>query len=208
MWELHSLSKYLLKKETDLENGLMVARGKGIVKEFGVGMYTLLYLKWITNKDLLYSTGKSAQCHVVACRGGGFGENGYMCMSGWVSSLFTWNYHNIVNCLFSSVQSLSRVRLFATPWIAALQTSLSITNSQSPPKSMSIESVMPSNHLILCRPLLLLPNVVTCSPRHFLVHGQDGVAWEGWEAGRGQRGVTSSWFILPGWGVIPKDVQS
>ena len=159
MWELHSLSKYLLKKETDLENGLMVARGKGIVKEFGVGMYTLLYLKWITNKDLLYSTGKSAQCHVVACRGGGFGENGYMCMSGWVSSLFTWNYHNIVNCLFSSVQSLSRVRLFATPWIAALQTSLSITNSQSPPKPMSIESVMPSNHLILCRPLLLLPPI-------------------------------------------------
>ena len=58
---------------------------------------------------------------------------------------------------FSSVQLLSRVRLFATPWIAAHQTSLSITNSQSPP--MSIESVMPSNHLILCRPLLLLPSI-------------------------------------------------
>ena len=58
---------------------------------------------------------------------------------------------------FSSVQSLSRVRLFATPWIAARQASLSITNSRSPPKPMSIESVMPSNHLILCRPLLLLP---------------------------------------------------
>ena len=57
MWELHSLSKYLLEKETDLENKLMVARGKGIVKEFGVGMYTRLYLKWITNKDLLYSKG-------------------------------------------------------------------------------------------------------------------------------------------------------
>ena len=58
---------------------------------------------------------------------------------------------------FSSVQSLSRVRLFATPWITARQASLSITNSQSPPKLMSIESVMPSSHLILCRPLLLLP---------------------------------------------------
>ena len=57
MWELHSLSKYLLEKETDLENKLMVARGKGIVKEFGVGMYTRLYLKWTTNKDLLYSKG-------------------------------------------------------------------------------------------------------------------------------------------------------
>ena len=58
---------------------------------------------------------------------------------------------------FSSVQSLSRVRLFATPWIAARQASLSITNSQSSLKLVSIESVMPSNHLILCRPLLLLP---------------------------------------------------
>ena len=55
----------------------------------------------------------------------------------------------------SSVQSLSCVRLFAIPWIAACQASLSITNSQSPPKPMSIVSVMPSNHLILCCPLLL-----------------------------------------------------
>ena len=60
---------------------------------------------------------------------------------------------------FSSVQSLSHVRLFATPWTAAWQASLSITNSWSPPKPMSIESVMPSNHLILCRPLLLLPSI-------------------------------------------------
>ena len=58
---------------------------------------------------------------------------------------------------FSSVQSLSRVWLFATPWIAARQASLSITNSQSLPKLMSIELVMPSSHLILCCPLLLLP---------------------------------------------------
>ena len=59
----------------------------------------------------------------------------------------------------SSVQSLSRVWLFATPWTAARQASLSITNSWSPPKPMSIESVMPSNHLILCHRLLLLPSV-------------------------------------------------
>ena len=57
--------------------------------------------------------------------------------------------------MFSSVQWLSCVQLFATPWIAAHQASLSITNSRSPPKPMSIESVMPSNHLILCHPLLL-----------------------------------------------------
>ena len=60
---------------------------------------------------------------------------------------------------FSSVQSLSRVQLFVTPWITALQASLSITNSQSSPKLISIESVMPSSHLILCRPLLLLPPI-------------------------------------------------
>ena len=59
----------------------------------------------------------------------------------------------------SSVQSLSRVRLFAAPWTAAFQASLSIINSQSSPKLMSIELVMPSNHLILCHPLLLLPSV-------------------------------------------------
>ena len=59
---------------------------------------------------------------------------------------------------FSSAQLLSCVRLFATPWIAAHQASLSITSAQSLPKPMSIESVMPSSHLILCRPLLLLPS--------------------------------------------------
>ena len=60
---------------------------------------------------------------------------------------------------FSSVQSLSRVWLFVTPWIAAHQASLSTTNSQSSPKLMSIESVIPSSHLILCHPLLLLSPV-------------------------------------------------
>ena len=60
---------------------------------------------------------------------------------------------------FSSVQLLSCVRLFVTPWTAACQASLSITNSRSLLKLMSVESVMPSNHLILCRPLLLLPSI-------------------------------------------------
>ena len=58
-----------------------------------------------------------------------------------------------------SVQLVSGVLLFATPWIAACQASLSITNSQSSLKLMSVESVMPSNHLILCRPLLFLPSI-------------------------------------------------
>ena len=60
---------------------------------------------------------------------------------------------------FSSVQSLNRVRLFATPWIVARQASLPITNSRSSLRLRSIESVMPSSHLILCRPLLLLPPI-------------------------------------------------
>ena len=64
-----------------------------------------------------------------------------------------------VSLQFSSVQLLSCVWLFATPWIAAHQASLSITNSRSLPKLMSIKSVMPSRHLILCRPLLLLPPI-------------------------------------------------
>ena len=60
---------------------------------------------------------------------------------------------------FSSVQSLSRVRLFVTPWIVACQASLSITNSRSSPRLASIKSVMPSSHLILGHPLLLLPPI-------------------------------------------------
>ena len=62
-----------------------------------------------------------------------------------------------------SVQSLSHVQFFATPWTVALQASLSITNSWSLLKLMSIESVMPSNHLILCHPLLLLPSIFPAS---------------------------------------------
>ena len=88
--------------------------------------------------------------------------------------MITWNWrtwgkpdscHRIVEFLLgrylqiSSVQLLSCVRLFATPWIAAHQASLSITNCPSLPKPMSIESVMPSSHLILCSPLLLLPSI-------------------------------------------------
>ena len=73
----------------------------------------------------------------------------------------TGDYHN--KWKFSSVQfsHSSGVRLLATPWTAVHQDSLSITNSQSPPRPMSSESVMPSSHLILCRPLLLLPSIFT-----------------------------------------------
>ena len=72
------------------------------------------------------------------------------------SICFVWYFLMIQ---FSSLQSLSCVRFFVTPWIAACQASLSITNSRSSPKLMSIESVMLSSHLILCHPLLLLPPI-------------------------------------------------
>ena len=84
-----------------------------------------------------------------------------VCCPWWLrwSKLALWiiSGNNMVQ--FSSVQSLSHVRLFATPWTTARQASLSITNSWSSPKPMSIESVMPSSHLILCRPHLLLPSI-------------------------------------------------
>ena len=68
-------------------------------------------------------------------------------------------YENVLHIRNCSVQSLSRVRLFVTPWTTARQASLSITNSWSPPKPMSIVSVMPSNHLILRHPPLFLPSI-------------------------------------------------
>ena len=80
----------------------------------------------------------------------------------WLFKLFLLlaNISNAaMNICISSVQSLSHVRLFATPWTTAHQASLSITNSWNLFKLMSIESVMPSNHLILCHPLLLLPSI-------------------------------------------------
>ena len=87
------------------------------------------------------------------------------CIGKWI--LYFWNhlgslnFKSIDNSKFSSVQSLSRMRLFVTPWTAARQASLSITNFWSLLKLMSIKSVMPSCHLIFCHPLLLLPSVFT-----------------------------------------------
>ena len=78
---------------------------------------------------------------------------------------FTWSpvisscQMNLSFLTFSSDQSFSHVRLFVAPWTAARQASLSITNSRSSPKLMSIELVMPSSHLILCQPLLLPPSI-------------------------------------------------
>ena len=88
----------------------------------------------------------------------------------------------------SSVQLLSRVGLFATPWIAACQASLSITNSQSLPKLMSIKSVMPSSHLILCNSLLLLPPI----PPSIRVSSNESTLHTRWSIG-----VSASASVLP-----------
>ena len=82
-------------------------------------------------------------------------------LSPWWLWLLIHNLENVVDCKhqFSSVNSLSRVWLFMTPWIAECQASMCITNSRSSLRLMSIESVMPSSHLILCHPLLLLPPI-------------------------------------------------
>ena len=84
----------------------------------------------------------------------------FMCLlATFISYFLKCLFKSFVQFIFSSVQLLSRVRLFTTPWIAAHQDSLSITNCRSSPRLKSIESVMPSSHLILCHPLLLLPPI-------------------------------------------------
>ena len=83
-----------------------------------------------------------------------------ICVRMCVTKSVCWTAEiNIVNQVYSSVQLLSRIRLFATPWTTARQASLAIANSRSLPKRMSFESVMPSNHFILFHPLLLLPSI-------------------------------------------------
>ena len=100
----------------------------------------------------LWLTGLAASRH-VASPGQGWNQSRSHCKVNY------WPVDHQGSSQFSSVQWLSCVQLFATPWIAARQASLPITNSRSPPKLMCIESVMPSSHLTLCRPLLLLPPI-------------------------------------------------
>ena len=96
----------------------------------------------------------------------------------WVHSVCSVSvtYYCLSVCQFSSVQLLSRVQLFETPWTAACEASLSITNSQSSLKLMSIESVMPSSHLILCHPRLLLPSIFA----RIRVFSSESVLWIKW----------------------------
>ena len=89
-------------------------------------------------------------------------------------SIIQWIFY--ISVQFSSVQLLSHVRLFVTPWITACQASLSITNPRSSLRLASIESVMPSSHLILCRPLLLLPPI----PPSIKVFSNESTLWIRW----------------------------
>ena len=109
----------------------------------------------------------------------------------WYDSTTLENMHknHFSSVQFSSVQSLSHVQLFAAPWIAAHQVSLSITNSWSLLKLMPIESVMPSNHLILCCPFLLLPPIPPASGSFPL---SQLFAWGGQSIG-----VSASASVLP-----------
>ena len=99
---------------------------------------------------------QSVRAFIDRVGGGGYMQKQH---SHFISSIgLQWSDYHHLGC-FQSVQSLSHVRLFVTPWTAAHQASLSITNSRSLLKFMSMESVMPSNPLILCRSLLLLPSL-------------------------------------------------
>ena len=118
-----------------------------------------------------------------------------MCLSSFPNTIYYSSYtfstvcSLILYCKFSSVQSLSHVWLFATPWIAARQGSPSITSSWSLPKLMSIESVMPSSHLILCRPLLLLSPI----PPSIRVFSNESTLHMRWPT----IGVSASTLVLP-----------
>ena len=111
--------------------------------------YNSLLLNWKQNAWKLYTW----QCSPIST------IEGMVCGLSWCQALKKRNYQKEADVQFSSVQSLSCVWLFAVPWTAPRQASLSITNCRSLPKPMSIESVIPSNHHILCHPLLLLPSI-------------------------------------------------
>ena len=113
-------------------------------------VFICITLEGRSKKTLLWFMSKKVLC---------FSLRVFLVSSLTFKSLIHFKFIFSVWCSVSSVQSLSRVQLFATPRIAARQASLSVTNSQSSPKLMCIESVMPSSHLIYCCPLLLLPPI-------------------------------------------------
>ena len=128
-------------------------------------------LPWETTHTLLWEAFGSVANKEISAHNPGAEPHERHAQSVCVFNVFTEHYSLTLTCqalffmlgtiigLFNSVQWLSRVWIFATPWTAARQASLSITNSRSPPRPMSIEWMMPSNHFILGRPLLLLLSI-------------------------------------------------
>ena len=114
---------------------------------------------WSLGQEDPLETGMATHCSILAWRIPWTEKPGGLHSRRLESWTWLKRWRDSACMQFSSIRSLSCVRLFATPWTTADQASLSITNSQGPPKFMSIESVMPSNHLILCHPLLLLPSI-------------------------------------------------
>ena len=123
-------------------------------KNTGVGCHFLLQCMKVKSENE-FTQSCPTPSHPMDCSLPGSSVH-EICQARDVCKNFLSPVSRIFTILFSSVQSLSRVQLFATPWIAAHQASLSITNSWSLPRLMCIESVMPSSHLILCPCLLLL----------------------------------------------------
>ena len=128
------------------------------------GAYSLILCNWVSASPEAFMHMQIFQNSATTLAG----ERSDCCWkNSWKNSWKSWEggYRGLIGltgerlCLVVVVQLLSRVRLFTTPWAAARQSSLSLTISRSLPKFMSIESVMPSSHLILCRPLLLLPSI-------------------------------------------------
>ena len=115
----------------------------------------------------MYNSSRNAQHYTSDEMHDGGKINTGHCVYLWICFQRFKKIRNKANIEKGSVQSLSHVRLFATPWITAHQASPSITNSQSSLKLMSIKSVMPSSHLILCRSLLLLPPIPPSSRLFF-----------------------------------------
>ena len=119
------------------------------------------FVGWLMKESIIYRLNICVLSKFICWRLNSYSE-GIQRWGVWEITRSGWSHeHGPLHdgTQFCSVQLLSRVPLFATPWTTACQASLSITNSRSLPKLMSTESVMPSNHLILCRPLLLLPSV-------------------------------------------------
>ena len=132
-------------------------------RKLGLQRRERLSSEWVGSRQVLLGLLPSPRLHQPSLRGG-FLTPGQtsplqrslgLCPRAHLSNSFD----SALAVQFSSVQALSRVRLFVTPWTAACQASLSITNSQSLLKFMSTESVMPSSHLTLCRPLLFPPSI-------------------------------------------------